>query len=70
MPESLTTRLWAENKTIMDIVQQGLTTGVIRIDSQATKKALADIVAALLVAGAGITITYSESAGTITITSP
>lgn len=70
MPDPFDQQLRANNKVIMDIVQQGLMTGIIRIDSQAVKKQIADIVADLLVGGSGVTITYDESAGTITLTSP
>lgn len=70
MAENFEQQLRSANKIVMDIVQQGLTTGVIRLDGQAVKKAIADIVADILVAGAGVTITYDETDQTITLTSP
>lgn len=70
MAESFEQQLRKHNRVVMDIVQQGLDVGSIRLVGPVSKKAVYDLLSQILVDGAGVTLTYSATGVTITITAP
>lgn len=70
MAEPFDQRLRENGQTVIDIVQQALTSGTLRIDSDEFKRALYVVLKKIILSGGGVTITNSDSGSTITIKVP